>query len=46
MALVTSFERFELLDAGQLAALVRRGGEAIAAAMQADRGERHEAPAD
>lgn len=35
IALVTSSERFELLDVAQLAALVRQGSEEIAAAMQA-----------
>ncbi|MDR3466225.1 MAG: IclR family transcriptional regulator C-terminal domain-containing protein [Xanthobacteraceae bacterium] len=46
VALVTASERFDLLDAAQLAALVRRGGEAIAAAMASERGDRREAPLD
>ncbi len=44
VALVTSSERFDLLDVAQLAALIKRGGEAIAAAMASERGVRHEAP--
>jgi DNA-binding IclR family transcriptional regulator len=43
LALVTSAERFDLLDVGQLAALVMQGAEAIAAALSSDR-LRQEAP--
>lgn len=46
VALVTSSERFDLLDVAQMAALVKHGGEAIAAAMASERGERQEAPLD
>jgi DNA-binding IclR family transcriptional regulator len=37
VALVTSSERFDLLDVGQLQMLLKQGSEDIAAAMQADR---------